>query len=240
MSDTLSHISMTAWSNVKESDYNIEQWHKACLIHQHSGSPTSKSQCKLPVRTPAGAVNRNGVHAAAAALAGARGGVNASPAEKEAAVKALVSLYKELDEQLPKTLVEHSAGKTFTNDFLEHFGVRGMKWGRRRDHGNSALTEHNSSEDARTAHEIHQKVTSGGTKALSNKELRHLVDRIKLEQQFSEVASASARKTNPYKAGANYVAKKMAKTGDMAVNAVLQTAVNIKVQEEFAKKLKNS
>src|SRR5690349_16937489 len=147
MTDSLSHISMKAWGDIKESDYTTEQWHKACLIHQHSGPPTSKEQCKLPVRTPNGAVNRNGVHAAAAALAGARGGVNASPAEKQAAAKALVSLYKELDEQLPKTLVEHSAGKSFTNDFLEHFGVRGMKWGRRKDHGNSALTEHNSSED---------------------------------------------------------------------------------------------
>lgn len=240
MSDTLSHISMVAWGDIKESDYTVEQWHRACLIHQHQGPPTSKAQCKLPVRTPTGALNRHGVHAAAAALAGARGGVNASRAEKEAAAKALVSHYKELDEQLPKTLVEHSAGKAFTSEFLAHFGVKGMKWGRRRDKGNSALDESNSSEDARTAREITTKVSKGGVQALSNKELRHLVDRIKLETQFAEVASATARKQNPMKAGASYVAKKISKTGDMAVNAVLQTAVNIKVQEEFAKKMRNT
>lgn len=237
MTTALSHISEKPWSDYTNADYTPEQWHAACLVHIHQGAPTSKNQCKVPVRTPNGAINRNGVHAAAAALAGARGGVNASPEQLNSAKTALRRLYSQLGEEPPPSM-KHSDSKDFVGDFLEHFGVRGMKWGRRQDKGNSALDEHNSSEDARVARDISVKVSKGGTQALSNKELRHLVDRIKLETQFKEITSSQAQKQNPMKAGANYVGKKLAKTSDMAVNAVLQTAVNIKVQEEFAKKLK--
>lgn len=61
-------VSDKPWGQIKESDYDLEQWHRACLIHLHDGPPTAKSQCKLPVREPDGTLNRNGVHAAAAAL----------------------------------------------------------------------------------------------------------------------------------------------------------------------------
>jgi hypothetical protein len=72
MTDSLKHVSEKPWSDYTKADYSIEQWHAACLIHLHQGPPTSKDQCKVPVRTPNGALNRNGVHAAAAALAGPR------------------------------------------------------------------------------------------------------------------------------------------------------------------------
>ena len=75
------------WSHFSASDYTIEQWRQACLLKMPGGDPESKSTYKLPVREPGGALNRNGVHAAAAALAGARGGVKA-PAEAKAAAKA--------------------------------------------------------------------------------------------------------------------------------------------------------
>ena len=45
-------VSDKPWGNIKESDYDLEQWHRACLIHLHDGDPTSKEQCKLPVREP--------------------------------------------------------------------------------------------------------------------------------------------------------------------------------------------
>lgn len=92
------------WSNWTAADYNVQQWHRACLIHLHSGPPTSKSECKLPVRTPSGALNRAGVHAAAAALAGARGGVDAPAAKKAAARRSLLALYRRIGDDPPDSL----------------------------------------------------------------------------------------------------------------------------------------
>lgn len=99
-----SKTSNQPWSNFTESDYTLTQWHRACLIHQHDGQPTAKDQCKLPVRQPDGTVNRNGVHAAAAALVGARGGVQASDEEKRSAARKLRRLYSQLDEEPPESL----------------------------------------------------------------------------------------------------------------------------------------
>jgi hypothetical protein len=127
-------ISEKAWSDYKKSDYSIAQWHQACVLHQHTGEPASKDQCKLPVRTPNGSLNRNGVHAAAAALAGARGGVQASPGQMATAKAALKKAYAQLDEQAPSS-VQQSATSGQTDGVISHHGVKGMKWGVRHDPG---------------------------------------------------------------------------------------------------------
>jgi len=76
-------ISDKPWGSISESDYkDADQFCKACLMDMNEpGKPKTKSACKLPVREPGGALNRNAVHAAAA-LAGARGGVDAPLAER--------------------------------------------------------------------------------------------------------------------------------------------------------------
>jgi hypothetical protein len=124
--DFIKHFSQTPWSDYTAADYSIEQWHAACLIHQHEGPPTSKSQCKLPIKTPDGAVNKNGVHAAAAALAGARGGVNASSEQKASAARALRGYYKQMNEDPPSSLMQSNI-----ENLIEHHGVKGMHWGSR-------------------------------------------------------------------------------------------------------------
>ena len=97
-------ISEEPWSKYSASDYSIEQWRRACLITMPGGDPQSKSTYKVPVLTPSGAVSRAGVHAAAAALAGARGGVNA-PAEQKAKAKSrLRGLYSKLGDEPPDSL----------------------------------------------------------------------------------------------------------------------------------------
>ena|SRR6188472_1821034 len=105
--EALAHISEAPWSDYTKADYTVEQWHAACLIHLHDGAPTSKSECKLPVKTPNGTLNRNGVHAAAAALAGARGGLKGVSADqKQKAANALKRYYNELDEEAPESLAQ--------------------------------------------------------------------------------------------------------------------------------------
>lgn len=187
MSDSLTHLSEKPWSEYKASDYSVEQWHQACLIHQHDGVPSSKGQCKLPVKTPNGAINRNGVHAAAAALSGARGGVHASSDSKRRAANILVQLYRKMDEEPPPSLIEHSSFEDL-EDFLEHYGVKGMKWGVRRDRRRSRGSSEDDSEDAKKARAASRKIRKSGLSSLSNEEIRVLTNRLQLEKQLSQVA----------------------------------------------------
>jgi hypothetical protein len=98
-------ISEKPWSDFHETDYSADQWCHAALIDENpTGEPKKKNLCKLPVNEPNGDLNRNGVHAAAAALAGARGGVQASPALKKAAARKLVAIYRSLHEPPPDSI----------------------------------------------------------------------------------------------------------------------------------------
>ena len=97
-------ISNKPWGQFSESDYDPDQWYEACLIKPPKSEYTAKAQAKLPVREPDGTLNRNGVHSAAAALAGARGGVQASPEDKRKAARALIRLYRELEDEPPESI----------------------------------------------------------------------------------------------------------------------------------------
>lgn len=97
-------VSDEPWGSFDPADYDEKQWHRACLVHGHeSGAPEAKDACRLPVREPDGTLNRGAVHAAAEALAD--GG--AVPEEgREAAAKALLSLYRRIGDDAPETLRE--------------------------------------------------------------------------------------------------------------------------------------
>lgn len=197
--DKILHISEKPWGDYTEADYSIEQWHTACLVHLHDGPPTSKSQCKLPVKTPNGALNRNGVHAAAAALAGARAPLKASPEQKAKAAGALRRYYSQLGETPPDSLKQSG----IVDDILEHHGVKGMRWGVRRKatvgpqevvvsdkrkkiktSGGAGHPAHPDAVRARTSGQIAKK---SGAKALSDKELQAYAKRIQLEQNVKRL-----------------------------------------------------
>lgn len=192
-SDSIEHISTKPWSDYKESDYTVTQWHNACLIHQHDGPPTSKSQCKLPVKTPDGALNRNGVVAAAAALAGARGGVDATTEEKTKARTALIGYYNQLNMPLPPGLQHSDVG-----EFLAHFGRKGMKWGQHiftRDRVvGPTKTKEPVSEDHAHVSSIASKAKSSGVSSLSNKDLQDAIKRMNLENDFARLSSGTKNK----------------------------------------------
>lgn len=121
-------VSTVPWSSVSESDYTLQQWHNACLIHLHDGPPTSKAQCKLPVKMPNGVLNKNGVYAAAAALAGARSALKAPIEQKAMAARKLIGFYQQFNAKPPPSLF--SLGHSMDmQDFLAHHGIKGQKWG---------------------------------------------------------------------------------------------------------------
>ena len=85
-------------------------------------------------------------------------------------------------------------------DFLEHHGVRGMKWGVRKSHNSGSGKSKKSggaypknlreSADARHAKLAQQKIARGGLQTLNNKELQALVKRQNLEKQYTDLNPA--------------------------------------------------
>lgn len=92
------------------------------------------------------------------------------------------------------------------DDILEHYGIRGMRWGVRRTPaelagptpitinakpGKKIVTTGGKnlpvSEDAKQAAVIKQKARASGAQSLSNDEMRILVTRMNLEQQYAKL-----------------------------------------------------
>lgn len=88
-----------------------------------------------------------------------------------------------------KSKLTHDDTSEELGDFLEHFGVRGMKWGTRR-----AGKVDTSSADAQVAVAASLKAKKSGVKSLSNKELQDLVTRMNLEQQLSKLKESQPTK----------------------------------------------
>jgi len=163
-------ISEKPWSAYSKADYSVPQWHNACLIHNHKGAPTAKNQCKLPVRTPDGTLNRHGVYSAAAVLDGARGGVMATTEQKKQAAKQVAHFYKQMNQTPPPSLLLKQSA---LEAFLEHYGIKGMKWGVRNE-------KPRLSSDYKKVSELRKKPV----KSLTNHQLKIANERLNLETSF--------------------------------------------------------
>ena len=92
-------------------------------------------------------------------------------------------------------------------EFLEHYGVKGMKWGVK----GGASKRGKQSKDYEQASTL----ASKGSKALSNDELRTALNRIQMERQYSQLTAT------PSKAAVGLsVVKKALDVGNTANNIV--------------------
>lgn len=114
------------------------------------------------------------------------------------------------------------------DEFFEHFGVKGMKWGVRRSRSGSSGPV---SEDAAKAHALRSQVKTSGTKSLNNAELQHLVTRMNLEQQFGRLTESNPSSVSK---GQKFV-KGAVSTGKLGLDAY-KTGVEIKKLVDSAKK----
>ena len=93
-------VSDKPWSQFSASDYSDAQWTSACVLDKGADAGTPKQRYGLPIKEPGGALNRNGVHAAA----GRFNQVQASPEAKSAAASKLRSAYSTLGEDPPDAI----------------------------------------------------------------------------------------------------------------------------------------
>jgi hypothetical protein len=70
-------------------------------------------------------------------------------------------------------------------NFLAHYGVKGMKWGVRV----RSSSKEAPSEDSNRSTAIRARAKTGKVKALSNKELQEAINRMNLEQQFKRLST---------------------------------------------------
>lgn len=107
-------------------------------------------------------------------------------------------------------------------DFIEHFGVKGMRWGVRK--------RRNESERART---FNQPRSKKNIKDMSDQELREVLNRMNMEQQYSNLSKkSSGRSVNQQimGLGATFV-------GGIALNIArqqIQNQANAKISAAFA------
>lgn len=116
-------------------------------------------------------------------------------------------------------------GSDNVDKFLSHYGIPGMKWGKRK------ATSGEASDDSRAASEAAGKIKRSGVKSLSNKELQSYITRMKLERQYVSVKP----KTNTQKT-AKFVGSILAKVGKKQVITLASSLA----AKQIAKMLKNA
>ena len=104
-----------------------------------------------------------------------------------------------------------------SNVYLEHFGVKGMRWGvrKKQEPVSTGVAKTPMSSDAALTSKIRTKARTSGMSSLSNEELFALNQRLQLERQYSSLTALPATKS-----GMNKVQDVVKVAG--AVNSVIK------------------
>jgi 2'-5' RNA ligase len=142
-------------------------------------------------------------------------------------------------------------------DFLTHHGVKGMKWGVRKDRlPTSATVEQKGKKlkakggtaqpahpDAVRAKSLHQTAKKSGLHALSNEELRALQERMNLEQNVSNLSAKQPKygpKVKTQSATKKFIADLLVNNGKQQLSRVAQQQATKKVDVLMAKERKKT
>ncbi len=128
---------------------------------------------------------------------------------------------------LPEAYLEQS--DMSVAEFLEHYGVKGMKWGVRRSR--KQLAKEAASRDAEVSEKIRSRAKTSGTNALSNQELQTAVNRMNLESQYSRLNEQTRKKSRGEKV-VNFLMKDVA---EVEVKRVVRGGAAIQVEKALSK-----
>ena len=115
-------ISEKPWSGSSANYKDAASYCAACLIDINTGKDKIAGNCKLPVFEPDGALNRAAAHNAASRIDQVSG---VSSSVKEAAARKLVSLYRQLKESPPSSLLR--LAHESINNSIRNAASKGLK-----------------------------------------------------------------------------------------------------------------
>lgn len=98
-------------------------------------------------------------------------------------------------------------------DFLKHYGVKGQKWGVRTK--------------GRSGSSSSERIVKAKARSLTNDDLKKHIERMRLEQQYSELSSPAT------KAGKKYAVDVLKQSGTKLIGAVVATAATLAVTAAF-------
>lgn len=107
-----------------------------------------------------------------------------------------------------------------SSDFIEHFGIKGMKWGFRKNRSSNVRARRRAKNSARTTAKWKKKYQNRAS--MTDKDIRRATERLRLENDFAEQIKRNAQVTMKPSNKDSFF-RDMART---AVGSVVKKSVN--------------